>query len=288
MIDGQTRTCGVIGNPIKHTISPLIHNSLAKRCGHNMVYVPFLVAVGKVEDAVKGAYALDILGMNVTVPYKSEVIKHLVEVDALAAKIGAVNTLVRTEGGYKGYNTDMSGLKRAMSSEGIRIEGEEIILLGAGGAARAVAYLCAEQNAGAVYLLNRTIEKARSVADEVNKAFGREVIHPMLLSDYTKLPDKKFLAIQATSVGLEPNDGEVVIEDAAFYRKIHTGYDLIYKPFNTRFMQLVRESGGKAYNGLKMLIYQGIDAYELWNDATLGDSDAEFVLDNIVHEMGLQ
>ena len=288
MIDGQTRTCGVIGNPIKHTISPLIHNSLAGRCGHNMVYVPFLVAEGKVGEAVKGAYALDILGMNVTVPYKSEVIKYLVEVDALAAKIGAVNTLVRTDGGYKGYNTDMSGLKRAMSSEGIHIEGEDIILLGAGGAARAVAYLCAEQGAKTVYLLNRTIEKARAVADEVNSAFECEVISPMLLSDHTRLPDKKFLAIQATSVGLEPHGDEAVIEDAAFYRKIHTGYDLIYKPFNTRFMKLVREAGGKAYNGLKMLIYQGIDAYELWNDVELGDTDADFVLDNIIQEMGLQ
>lgn len=287
MIDGQTRTCGVIGNPIKHTISPLIHNSLAARCGHNLVYVPFLVEEGKVEEAVKGAYALDILGMNVTVPYKSEVIKYLVNVDSLADKIGAVNTLVRTEGGYKGYNTDMSGLKRAMSGEGIIIEGEDIILLGAGGAARAVAYLCAQQKAGAVYMLNRTIEKAQSVADEVNKAFGREVIYPMLLSDYDKLPDKKFLAIQATSVGLEPHDDEVIIEDTDFYKKVHTGYDLIYKPFNTRFMKLVVEAGGKAYNGLKMLIYQGIDAYELWNDVKISDEDAEFVFDSIKKKMGL-
>lgn len=287
MIDGQTRTCGVIGNPIKHTISPLIHNTLAERCGHNLVYVPFSVEEGRVGEAVKGAYALDILGMNVTVPYKGEVMKYLVDVDALASKIGAINTLVRTDGGYKGYNTDMSGLKRAMSSEGIRIEGEEIILLGAGGAARAVAYLCAEQKAATVYMLNRTIEKVQSVADEVNSAFGREVIHPMLLADYSKLPDKKFLAIQATSVGLEPHDDEVVIADEAFYNKVHTGYDLIYKPFNTRFMKLVREAGGKAYNGLKMLIYQGIDAYELWNDVELDASDAEYVLDKIKHEMFL-
>lgn len=288
MINGQTRTCGIIGNPVKHTISPIIHNSLADRCGHNLVYVPFPVKEGDLGAAVKGAYALDILGMNVTVPYKSEVIKYLAEVDDLAAGIGAVNTLVRTEGGYKGYNTDMSGLRRAMSGEGIRIEGEEIILIGAGGAARAVAYLCAKQGAGKVYLLNRTLEKARLIADEVNSSFGRAVIMPMLLSDYAALPDNKFLAIQATSVGLEPHDDEVVIEDEAFYKKIHTGYDLIYKPFNTRFMRLVREAGGQAYNGLKMLIYQGIDAYELWNNVKLNAEDVEFVYDRIKEEMGLQ
>ena len=287
IINGKTRTCGLIGNPVEHTMSPAIHNTLAARCGHNLVYVPFLVEEGKVSEAVKGAYALNILGMNVTVPYKSEVIESLVEVDELAAQIGAVNTLVRTEGGYKGYNTDMSGLHRAMTSEGIRIEGEEIILLGAGGAARAVAYLCAKQNAKQVYLLNRTIEKAEKVAEEVNHAFHREVIVPMLLSDYPKLPEKKFLAIQGTSVGLAPHEEDVVIEDAAFYQKIHTGYDLIYKPLTTRFMRMVKEAGGEAYNGLKMLLYQGIDAYELWNQVKISEEDAEAAYEKMKQAMGI-
>ena len=287
MINGKTRTCGLIGNPVEHTMSPAIHNTLAARCGHNLVYVPFLVEEGKVAEAVKGAYALNILGMNVTVPYKSEVIESLVEVDELAAQIGAVNTLVRAEGGYKGYNTDMSGLHRAMASEGIRIEGEEIILLGAGGAARAVAYLCAKQNAKQVYLLNRTLEKAEKVAEEVNRAFHREVIVPMLLSDYPKLPEKKFLAIQGTSVGLAPHEEDVVIEDAAFYQKIHTGYDLIYKPLTTRFMRMVKEAGGEAYNGLKMLLYQGIDAYELWNQVKISEKDAEAAYEKMKQAMGI-
>ena len=287
MINGKTRTCGLIGNPVEHTMSPAIHNTLAARCGHNLVYVPFLVEEGKVAEAVKGAYALNILGMNVTVPSKSKVIESLVEVDELAAQIGAVNTLVRTEGGYKGYNTDMSGLHRAMASEGIRIEGEEIILLGAGGAARAVAYLCAKQNAKQVYLLNRTLEKAEKVAEEVNNAFHREVIVPMLLSDYPKLPEKKFLAIQGTSVGLAPHEDDVVIEDAAFYQKIHTGYDLIYKPLTTRFMRMVKEAGGEAYNGLKMLLYQGIDAYELWNQVKISEEDAEAAYEKMKQAMGI-
>ena len=287
MINGKTRTCGLIGNPVEHTMSPAIHNTLAARCGHNLVYVPFLVEGGKVSEAVKGAYALNILGMNVTVPYKSEVIESLVEVDELAAQIGAVNTLVRTEGGYKGYNTDMSGLHRAMTSEGIRIEGEKIILLGAGGAARAVAYLCAKQNAKQVYLLNRTVEKAEKVAEEVNRAFHREVIVPMLLSDYPKLPEKKFLAIQGTSVGLAPHEEDVVIEDAAFYQKIHTGYDLIYKPLTTRFMRMVKDAGGEAYNGLKMLLYQGIDAYELWNQVKISEEDAEAAYEKMKQAMGI-
>lgn len=287
MIDGKTRTCGLIGNPVEHTMSPAIHNTLATRRGHNLVYVPFLVEEGQVDTAVKGAYALNILGMNVTVPYKSEVIKSLVEVDELAAQIGAVNTLVRVAGGYKGYNTDMLGLYRAMLEDGVQIEDEEIVLLGAGGAARAVAYLCASKGAAKVYMLNRTIAKAEEVAAEVNQAVGKEIIVPMLLSDYDKLPDKKFLAIQGTSVGLAPHDDEVVIADKAFYQKIHTGYDLIYRPFTTRFMKLVKENGGEAYNGLKMLLYQGIIAYELWNEVEITREDALAAYEKMKEAMGL-
>lgn len=280
-IDGKTRTCGLIGNPVEHTLSPVIHNTLAQRLEHNMVYVPFRVEEGRVAEAVKGAYALNLLGMNVTVPYKSEVIGSLKEIDPLAENIGAVNTLVRTEGGYKGYNTDMEGLYRAMESEGIRIKGEDIILLGAGGAARAVAYLCASKGAATVYMLNRTIDKAQAVAGEVNRATGAEVIVPMALVDYGKLPDRQFLAIQGTSVGLFPNVEDVVIADREFYQKIHTGFDLIYSPWDTKFMQLVRENGGNAYNGLKMLLYQGIIAYELWNDVRVSEEDAMIVYDKM-------
>lgn len=280
-IDGKTRTCGLIGNPVEHTLSPVIHNTLAERLGHNMVYVPFLVEEGRVAEAVKGAYALNLLGMNVTVPYKSEVINCLKEIDSLAGNIGAVNTLVRIEGGYKGYNTDMEGLYRAMESEGICIKGEDILLLGAGGAARAVAYLCASKGAATVYMLNRTIDKAQAVAGEVNRATGAEVIVPMALDDYGKLPDRQFLAIQGTSVGLYPNVEDVVIADSAFYQKIHTGFDLIYSPWDTKFMQLVRENGGNAYNGLKMLLYQGIIAYELWNDVQVSEEDAMIVYDKM-------
>lgn len=286
-IDGYTRTCGLIGNPVEHTLSPFIHNTLAEKLAHNLVYVPFHVEEGQVLPAISGAYALNLLGLNVTVPYKSQVMDGLIQIDELAEKIGAVNTLVRMEGGFKGYNTDMPGLYRAMSSEGIQIEGQEIILLGAGGAARAVAFLCASKNASRVYLLNRSLEKAEAVAGEVNEKTGKEVIYPMVLSDYHCLPDQKFLAIQATSVGLYPDVDKAVIEDEAFYRKIHTGYDLIYKPSDTRFMQLVRGQGGKAFHGLKMLLYQGIIAYELWNDLSVPEEMALEIYEVLKEKMGI-
>ncbi|MGN0289191.1 MAG: shikimate dehydrogenase [Lachnospiraceae bacterium] len=286
-IDGKTRTCGLIGKPVEHTMSPLIHNTLAEKMGLELVYVPFLVEED-LSRAIKGAFHLNILGLNVTVPYKSEVMAELADCDELAARIGAVNTLVRQEKGYKGYNTDISGLYRAMTSEGIAIRGEKIILLGAGGAARAVAFLCASYGAGRVYLLNRSLDRARMVAEEINASFGRECIEPRALADYASLPKEPMLCIQATSAGLAPKVEDVVIEDKAFYERIHTGYDLIYRPARTRFMRLVQENGGKAYHGLKMLLYQGVEAFELWNNVQVKERLALEVYEKMKGAMGIE
>lgn len=284
-IDGKTRVCGLIGNPVEHTLSPLIHNHLAEMTGQNLVYVPFQVAEGSVEAAMKGAYALNIQGLNVTVPHKSAVMPWLQETDALAQKIGAVNTLVRTGGGYKGYNTDMPGLLRAMQSEGIQIKGETVLLLGAGGAARAVAFLCVSEGAERVYVYNRTFEKAQQVADEVNAAFGTDCVRAVMQQQ--ELEEERFLAIQGTSVGLHPNVQQTPLPDGPIYDRIHTGVDLIYRPAQTRFMQLVEAHGGKTMNGLKMLLYQGIIAYELWNEMTVTEAQAQEILKKMKEEMGI-
>lgn len=264
-INGYTRVCGLIGNPVEHTMSPAIQNTLASATGENLVYVPFHVPSGQVREAVEGALALNLLGCNVTVPYKSDVIPYLKEIDGLAGQIGAVNTLVRIPGGFKGYNTDMPGLYRAMREDGVKIENEEVLILGAGGVARAVAMLLAEKGAARAVFLNRTVERAEKVAEEVNRIAGREFAVVLALEDHRRLPgEKSYLCIQATNVGMFPKTEEAVIEDEAFYRKLHTGYDLIFNPAKTRFMELTQKAGGRAFNGLKMLLWQGVIAYELW------------------------
>ncbi len=273
-INGKTRTCGLIGNPVEHTLSPIIHNTLAEDLGINMAYVPFHVEAGQLKAAAKGAYALNILGCNVTVPYKSDIVEQLVEIDDLAAKIGSVNTLVRVDGGYKGYNTDMTGLLRAMKSDGVGIEGEEIIVLGAGGVGRAVAYMCAAYGAAQVYLLNRTLDKAEAVAKEVNENTGRDCVTALALEAYKTLASGKYVVIQCTSIGLYPKVDDVVISDESFYDMVKVGYDLIYTPWETKFMTLVKAHGAEAYNGLKMLLYQGVDAFELWNHCKVSDESA--------------
>lgn len=281
MINGKTRTCGLIGNPVEHTMSPAIHNNLAKQMDIDLVYVPFHVEEGRLEDAVKGAYALNILGVNVTVPYKSDVIPFLVDIDPLAKQIGAVNTLVRKDGGYKGYNTDMPGLYRAMVSDGVQLEDREVLILGAGGVARAVAVMLADKGVKEIIIINRSADRAQKIAEEVNGFYEKQLVKVLALSDVNKLEKKKYLAIQATSVGMHPKVDEAVIEDESFYKLVDVGYDLVFNPRETKFMKLVKEQGGLAYNGLKMLLYQGIIAYELWNDVAVTKEQAEVIYEII-------
>lgn len=286
VIDGHTTTLGLIGRPVSHTMSPVIHNELARIYHHNLVYVPFLVE-SDLEGAVRGAAALHLGGLNITVPYKTEVLKYVVEVDEFARRIGAVNTLVPVDGGFKAYNTDIPGLYRAMVSDGVCLAGEEVIVLGAGGAGRSIAMLALDKGAKHVYLLNRTLAKAQDVAREVNDVAEDEFVTAMELKDYPKLAGKKYLCIQATSVGLYPHTEDAVVSDAAFYDLVHTGYDIIYNPYETKFMSLVRANGGQAFNGMKMLLYQGIIAYELWNDISVSDEVAEYLLDKLREALGL-
>lgn len=267
-INGKTKLMGLIGNPVEHTMSPVIHNTIAAYMNENMAYLPFPVKED-LDAAIKGAYALGVQGMNVTVPYKSDVMSSLVTVDEQAAVIGAVNTLVRCAGGYKGFNTDLPGLYRAMKSDGIELKDAKVVILGAGGAARSAAFLCAFHKAKEVYILNRTVEKAALVAAEVMEKTGFTEVRAMSLADYDKLPGAGYLCIQATKVGLSPNVEESPVNEAAFFEKLDALYDLIYTPWETKCMKLAKESGAAAYNGLKMLLYQGVAAYEMWNDTTV-------------------
>ncbi len=285
-IDGHTKLFGLIGYPVGHTLSPLIHNHLAELYGQNLVYVPLPVKEEDLKRAVEGAGAFGFGGMNVTVPYKNAVIPLCTQVDPLAAQIGSVNTLVPCEGGYKGYNTDVTGLYRAMTEDGAMIEDREVIVVGAGGVGRTVAFLMAQKKAKKVYLLNRTFEKARELADHVNAYAGKELIIPLANEDHGKIPEGKYLAVQATSLGMSPKTEGVAIEDPAFYQKISCGYEIIFNPAKTRFMQLVEDAGGTAYNGLKMLLYQGIDAYELWNPVKIREEDIKAIYLMMCRELG--
>ncbi len=257
-IDGNTKILGLIGDPVEHTKSPAIHNLLAEKMGDNVVYVPFHVKAKRLEDAIEGAYALGIEGLNVTVPHKVEVMQYVTELDDAALDIGAVNTLSRTRGGYRGYNTDFSGFMRELDNADIQVNGKNVIMLGAGGASKAVMYALKRLGAKQIHVLNRSVEKAESIFGSTeNVTIGG-------FPDWKKIPDGKYICIQCTSVGLSPDDEACVIEDEEFYDLIESAVDLIYKPRETVFMKKVRAHGGKAYNGLRMLVYQAVSSYEFF------------------------
>ncbi len=284
-INGDTDIYGLIGNPVSHTLSPVIHNSLAQEKGHNLVYIPFLVPQGALKEAIKGAYSLQVKGLNVTVPFKEKVMEYLEDIDELAGEIHAVNTLVRGESGFKGYNTDISGLKRAMKKDDIPIKGETVCLLGAGGAAKAAAALCAKEGAAKIYILNRTIEKAQEIEKMVKDTYGFANISSLHMEEHQSIKEEGLLAIQCTSVGLHPKEGKAVIEEEEFYKKIAVGLDLIYKPETTGFMKKITARGNRAYNGLKMLVYQGIIAYELWTETEIHEKTADLIYEKCKAEL---
>lgn len=283
-----------MAHPIGHTLSPLIHNMLAEMTGQNFIYVPFDVAPEEIGTAVQGAKALNLLGMNATIPHKEAVIPYLKEIDPLAEQIGAVNTLVRTKdgSGYRGYNTDMTGLYRSLQQRGVSIEGEDVILLGAGGVARAVAFLMASKGARRIYILNRTVERASEVAREVSKKIPGSQFEVFSTDEFERIPakdeagrPKKYLCVQCTSVGMYPDNEKVVIEDPAFYALLHTGFDLVYRPLHTKFMELAEKAGAKTYNGLEMLLYQGVDAYELWTGISVTQEQCDMVYKALLEKM---
>ena len=265
-VKASTKIYGLLGNPVDHSISPLIHNMIAQELKEDLVYETFCVEKQDLAHAIKGAYALRIQGLNVTVPHKTEIINCLVSVEEEAKKIGAVNTITYKEDGYHGSNTDCEGLHQAFLSDEISLETNDILMIGAGGAARAALFMCMKYSKNRIYLLNRTKEKAKKLATEMNACFCREQVIPLGMEEIEKIPSVKagYLAIQTTSVGLYPNELDCIICDPLFYKKIAVGYDIIYTPEETAFMKEVKKAGGKAYNGLKMLLFQAVLAYETW------------------------
>lgn len=270
-IDGQTAVYGIIGNPIGHTLSPLIHNTISERMGINAVYVPFR-ANDDIKAMAKGLFSLGVKGINVTVPYKTDIIGELCGLDPLAKEIGAVNTLKYTEEGYYGYNTDILGLDRELEDEGIDLYGKDAVILGAGGAARAVAFLCASKSPASITIVNRTKSKAEAIEADI-KAYSEKsvknaaaVVKTITTDDVGSYDRDDIIVFQCTNVGLSPRDNECVVGDKGFYDRVSAGIDLIYRPAETLFMKYVKSAGGRAYNGLKMLIYQAVCAYEIWND----------------------
>jgi len=285
IVNGSTKVYGLIGHPIKHTLSPIIHNTLAKMLKYNMIYVPFDVPSGGLREALTGAYQLNIQGMNVTVPYKQEVIPFLSKIEGYANQIGAVNTLKRGKDGYIGYNTDAEGLLQSLIQNEIRISGKNIMIIGAGGAARAAAMVTASQNPKQIYIVNRTKEKAEELSKAVSSHYDVPVQYGSLHSmDNDFIVD---LCIQTTSVGLLPGNDQSPITDEAFFSRVQAAVDLIYNPSETLFLKMAKKSGCKTVNGFGMLFFQAIRAFEIWNEITVPPMYIDQLFEALKNEFNL-
>lgn len=277
-ISAKGSVCGLFAYPIGHSLSPDMHNYFSEKLGIDEVYVPLQTAPETLGKAVAGAYAMNFLGMNVTIPHKQAVMEYLTDLDESAKLVGAVNTLVRIEGGYKGYNTDMYGLTRSIKERGVELSGCEAVLIGAGGAAAAAVAMLIKEGASGLYILNRTVEKAERLAEYANMQAGRSFAKGLScdalsgIEGYgTAAGHKRYLIIQSTNQGMSPDVEGTAISDTAFYDLAHTAVEIIFNPAKTRFMKLAEDAGAMTIGGLRMLLYQGVRAYELWNQVTISD-----------------
>ena len=263
-IDGHTRLAAVVAKPIKHSISPFIHNTAFEKTAVNGVYLAFEIGAEDLAATVANIRRYDMFGINLSMPYKQEVIQYLDELDPSARLIGAVNTVVNENGTLIGYNTDGKGFFKSLPS--FAIQGKKITILGAGGAATAIIAQAALDQAEEIFVFTRQSSHDKTVSKMA--AISRQTksrIQVLNLEDSALLQEKinqSALLVNGTSVGM---DGESLplVESIQLPAKILVA-DVIYKPFETPFLKWARSQKVEAVNGLGMLLYQAAEAFELW------------------------
>ncbi len=264
-ISGRTKVCALIGDPVEHSLSPIIQNAAFRSLDLDYVYVVFNVKSGDLREAVYGVKALGICGLNVTMPHKTAIIPYLDELDETARKTGSVNTVLNNNGRLVGYTTDGVGALNALKHAGVDPSDKRIVILGAGGASRSISFTLAE-HASELVILNRTFSKAKALKDAIRKALGdRAKVRALPLTDENlsvELADADIL-INATSVGMKPNENETPVKQI-YLRGDLVVFDLIYEPLETRLLREAKSIGAKVVDGLSMLVHQGAASFEIW------------------------
>ena len=265
VISGKTRLCGIIGDPVEHSMSPVMHNAAFEKIGLDYLYVPFRVKKEELGKAIEGMRALNIKGLNVTIPHKVAVLQLMDKLDPLAEKIGAVNTIVNNDGVLTGYNTDGAGLLQALLERGVEPQGKNIVILGAGGASRAISFTLADRG-GHLVILNRLLELdwAKELASRISQIFTKEVAALELnRENLAGVLGKADILVNATSVGMSPDSDETPV-DSDLLRPGLAVFDAVYNPIKTRLLKEAETAGAKTVSGLDMLVWQGALAFEKW------------------------
>jgi shikimate dehydrogenase len=255
-VTGSTRLAGVIGDPVRHSLSPLVFNAAFAAAGLDLVYVALQVPAGEGAAAAEAMRTLGISGLSVTMPHKEDVISALDELSAAAQALGAVNCIVNTEGHLVGHNTDGAGFIAALGDVDFDPNGKSVLVLGAGGAARAVTLALVEAGAAAVGVFNRSPGRAELAASGAGDAAS--AVGPEALADFTASAD---LVVNATPVGMDPDDGSPL--PIELIERHHLVADLIYHPAVTPLLAAADAAGATTINGEGMLLLQAAEAFRL-------------------------
>lgn len=279
-ITGKTLQLGIIGDPVEHSFSPKMHNFISSYMGEDYTYSAFHVTKNNLDDAIKGIRAMNIRGINVTSPHKIEVMKYLDEISTQAKLLGSVNTVVNNNGKLCGYNTDGEGFYTSLIKEGVQVKGKKVLIIGCGGVTKPTIIRLVQAGTESITLLNRTVEKAEKIAEDVfNKTSFKVQTKPENL-DFD-------IVINTTTAGMEPQLDSLPVDmieglnNLDFITENTTVVDMIYNPNQTRFLYEAKKRGAKTFNGLGMLIYQGIIAYELFTGVKLPDNMADLIKEEV-------
>lgn len=261
--DAETAVYGIFGHPVRHSLSPLLHNTVYKKLGVNAAYHAFDVEPGLLGLAFEGVRAMGLRGVNITIPYKEEAMDYVDEVpEDLDRCTGAINTVVNKGGKLVGYNTDGPGFLSSLDRElQFRPEGKNVLVLGAGGAARGVAFSLAHAHAERIWVLNRTRDRAEGLVEQLTQHFPETDIQMVTESgDLDREPIH--LVVNATSVGMREHDKSVY--DLRRLKEKTSVYDLVYHPAETALLREAKKLGFSAANGLGMLAAQAALAFQIW------------------------
>jgi shikimate dehydrogenase len=263
----STKIVGVIGHPIKHSFSPLMHNIAFELAGLNYIYLPFDVPSSSLKDVLKGMIALGIKGFNVTLPLKEKVLPILKDVSEEVNIIGAANTIINDDGTLRGYNTDVFGIVESLNPFKDELTGATVSVIGAGGSARSVIYsLIRHFKVAHINIINRTEQTAESLKEyfTAKMLFGEFKAFPLVPPDLIETFRDSKLIINTTSMGMFPDVDDSATTIPESFMKGQIVFDVVYNPVKTKLLKLAESQGASVITGLKMFVEQGAKSYEMW------------------------
>lgn len=263
MITGKTKVVGVIGHPIEHSMSPPMHNNAFKQLDMDWVYVAFHVLPENIGKLMESCKTLDIKGLNVTIPHKTAVIPFLDEIDPIAEKIGAVNTIQFKNGISKGYNTDGLGAIKSLQKH-TSLEEKNVLILGAGGASKAISFTLINENINSLTIANRSQDNALKLIDNIKQHTGFKKIEYVDIKDADEIINDVDIIINTTPIGMYPNHNVDAPIKTDKINDNHVVMDIIYNPLETVLLKESRLNGAKTINGTSMLINQGLVSFEIF------------------------